>query len=98
MLNGVPVRRGRGDVSGDWLTAGAVQSAFALRRAGVRSCRIVTRAGNARSFPLRSQDITIMAVAEAYDCFRVGEYRGGRHASLYPPLRRRTILHDLSKL
>jgi hypothetical protein len=45
-----------------------------LRRAGVRSCRIVTRAGNARSFPLCSPDITTMAAAEAYAGFRVGEH------------------------
>ena len=30
MLDGVPVRRGRGDVSGDWLTAGAVQPALQI--------------------------------------------------------------------
>ena len=78
----------------------SVQPALSFS-AGIRSCRIVTRAGNARSFPVCSPDITIMAAAEAYAGFRVGEYslnRGSRNASLCPPLRRRTILRDLSKL
>jgi hypothetical protein len=86
MLDGVPV-----------LPAALTLAMVLMTVAGVRSCGIVTRAGNARSFPLRSQDIIIMAAAEAYAGFRVGE-EGERHASLYPPLRRRTILHDLSKL
>ena len=42
-------------------------------RAWVRSCRFVTHAGNARSFPLCSLDIMIMAAVEAYAGFRVGD-------------------------
>ena len=42
-------------------------------RAWVRSCRFVTRAGNARSFPLCSLDIIIVSAAEAYAGFRVGD-------------------------
>src|ERR1700676_3365969 len=66
-------------------------------------CRFVTHAGNARSFPLCSLDIIIVAAAEAYAGFRVGgaslnALLGSRHASLYPPSRRRTTLHDLPKL
>ena len=38
-----------------------------------RSCRFVTHAGNARSFPLCSLEIIIMAAAEAYAGFRVGD-------------------------
>ena len=41
--------------------------------AWVRSCRFVTHAGNARSFPLRSLEIIIVAAADAYACFRVGD-------------------------
>ncbi len=64
MLDGVPVLRA------------AVTLAMVLRTvAGVKSCRIITRAGNARSFPLCSQDIIIMAAAEAYAGFRVGDDR-----------------------
>ena len=66
-------------------------------------CRFVTHAGNARSFPLCLLEIMIVAAAEAYAAFRVGDNRlnallGSRHASLYPPSRRRTTLHHLPKL
>ena len=44
-----------------------------LIRRWVRPCRFVTHAGNARSFPLCSQEIIIMAAAEAYAGFRVGD-------------------------
>ena len=69
----------------------------------MRSCRFVTYAGNARSFPLCSLDIMIMAAVEAYAGLRVGDdslnaLLGSRHASLYPPSRRRTTFHDLHKL
>ena len=42
-------------------------------RAWIRSCKFVTHAGNARSFPLCSLEIIIMAAAEAYAAFRVGD-------------------------
>jgi hypothetical protein len=56
------------------------------------SCRFVTHAGNARSLPLCSLENVIMAAAEAYAGFRVGDdslnaLLGSRHASLYPPAR-----------
>jgi hypothetical protein len=67
-----------------------------------RSCRFVTHDGNARSFPLCSLENMIMAAAEAYAGFALGTTAnallGSRHASLYPPSRRRTTLHNLPKL
>src|SRR6202011_5521728 len=66
-----------------------VGGVVAMDRAWVRSCRFVTHAGNARSFPLCSLDIIIVAAAEAYAGFRVGDdslnaLLGSRHARLYP--------------
>ena len=67
-----------------------------------RSCRFVTHAGNARSFPLCSLEIMIMAAAEVYAGFGSGTTTEclvvEPHASLYPSSRRRTTLHDLPKL
>ncbi len=38
-------------------------------------CRFVTHAGNARPFPLCSLEVMIVAAAEAYAGFRVGDDR-----------------------
>jgi hypothetical protein len=72
------------------------------RRAGALICRFVTHDGNARSFPLCSLENMIMAAAKAYAGFALGTTAnalfGSRHASLYPPSRPRTTLHNLPKL
>lgn len=64
-------------------------------------CRFVTHGRNARPFFLRSRMITFMAATGTYAGLVVGDedlLLECRHASLYPPSRRRNALYDLSKL